>query len=359
MADVRGRWLIVVVTAAALVAVPLIVTGRPAAGLSLPAPELARRIQASGGVAWSGRVASTGGLQIPDSEGFANLAEVLGEPNQLRVWWRGFQDWRIDRVRSTGETDLFFNGHVLVRWVFEAQRATIAPVSTIRLPDASDLLPSTLGRLLLEGARAEDLSTLPVRRIAGVDAAGLRLEPTVGASRIARVDVWAEPETGLPLAVEAYGIGDRRPALSTTVSDVDFREPAVGSTAFDPAPSVELVYEDAVDVAAAANAFAPFDLPVRLAGLVARGGVDPGAVGVYGLGPASLIVVPLRRDVARPLRFQLRDTSAAQESDLGILVAAGPIGLLLTRRSQKGSFLLAGTVTEDTLERAATELLSR
>lgn len=355
----RARWLIVLVTAAALVTVPLAVAARPAAGSSLTAPELAQRIQASGAVAWSGQVASTGGLQVPDSEGFANLAEVLGEPNHLRVWWRGPEDWRIDRVRSTGETDLFFNGDVLVRWVFEAQRATIAPVSTVRLPDASDLLPSTLGRLLLEGASAEALSTLPARRVAGVDAAGVRLEPRDGASRIARVDVWAEPETGLPLAVEAYGLADRRAALSTTVTELELREPAIGTTAFDPAPSVELAYEDSVDVAAAANAFAPFDLPATMAGLRARGGEDPGAVGVYGLGPTSLIVVPLRREVARPLRSQLRDSSAAQESDLGVQLAAGPIGLLLTPRSPGGGFLLAGTVSEATLERAATELLSR
>ena len=232
-------------------------------------------------------------------------------------------------------------------------------MSEVRLPDASDLLPSTLGRLLLEERDPRICPRLPARRIAGVDTAGLRLEPSDGASRIARIDLWAEPETGLPLAVEAYGIADRRPALSTTVTAVDFRAPSIGSTAFDPAPSVELAYEDAVDVAAAANAFAPFDLPVRLAGLGARGGEDPGAVGVYGLGPTSLIAVPLRREVARPLRSQLRDSAAAQESDLGIQVAAGPIGLLLTRRSQEGSFLLAGTVTEATLERAATELLSR
>jgi hypothetical protein len=355
---VRARWLIVLVTAAALIGVPLVVAARPVPS-SVSAPtDLARKIATSAAVGWSGQVSSSGGLQVPDSEGFANLAEVLGDSHALRVWWRDAENWRIDSVRSTGETDLFFNGHVLVRWVFEAQRATIAPTSTVRLPDASDLLPATLGRLLLEGARPEDLTGLPPRRIAGLAAAGLRLQPPPGSSRIERVDMWAEPATGLPLAVEVSAVGDRRPTLTTTVTHIELAQPPVASTQFDPAPSVELVNEEAVDVAAAANAFAPIDLPAAVAGLAARGGQDPGSVGVYGQGPASLIVIPLRRDVARPLRQQLRDSVAARESRLGTEVAAGPVALLLTPRGQAGSLLLAGTVTAETMQRAARELLA-
>ena len=300
---------------------------------------------------------STGGLSVPDSEGFANLAELLGEPNSLRVWWRGPEEWRIDSVRSTGETDLFFNGHVLVRWVFEAQRATIAPVSVVRLPDVSDLLPATLARLLLEGVAPEELSPLAARRIAGRDAAGLRLEPRAGTSRIARVDVWAESGSGLPLAVEVTAVGDRRPVLSSAVSQLDLTEPSLAHTQFTPAPSVELAYEESVDVAAAANAFAPIDPPATLAGLPARAGLDAGAVGVYGQGPASVIVIPLRRDVARPLRRQLRDSPTAEETRLGTEASAGLIGLLLTPRSRDHSFLLAGTVPIEALRRGAAELL--
>jgi hypothetical protein len=37
----------------------------------------------------------------------------------------------------------------------------------------------------------------------------------------------------------------------------------------------------------------------------------------------------------------------------------GPVGLLITPRARGGAFLLAGTVTAGTLQRAATELLER
>ena len=47
---------------------------------------------------------------MPDSDSFVGLAQLLGEDNDLRVWWRAADDWRIDRIRSTGETDLFRRG---------------------------------------------------------------------------------------------------------------------------------------------------------------------------------------------------------------------------------------------------------
>jgi len=123
---------------------------------------------------------------------------------------------------------------------------------------------------------------------------------------------------------------------------------------------VRVSYEQSVDVAAAANAFAPYDLPTSLAGLSSRDGEDPGAVGIYGRGPTTLIALPLRGQVARPLRRQLQDRGSAQVTDVGILAPVGPVELLLTPYRGPGStFLLAGTVTTETLRRAAAELLER
>ena len=105
-----ARWLIVLAAAVALVFTPLAVRAWPAAPSSLVAADLAARVQSSATVAWSGQVESSGRLRVPENDSFANLVQLLGEDNDLRVWWRGPQDWRIDRIRSTGETDLFRNG---------------------------------------------------------------------------------------------------------------------------------------------------------------------------------------------------------------------------------------------------------
>ena len=354
-----ARWLVVLVTAAALIAIPVAVSTRPAADPGVGATELVQRIQASDGIGWSGRVETSGNLSLPDSDSFVGLAQLLGEDNDLRVWWRSASDWRIDRIRSTGETDLIRRGPSMIRWVFESETATISPVSKIRLPDASDLLPPTLARQMLQGARSEELSVLPARRVAGIEAAGVRLRPAESTTSIAQVDIWADPETGLPLRVELYGVGDRRPVLSSTLRVIDQTPPPASATLFRPALGIRIDYEESVDVAAAANALSAYDLPDTLAGLRTRGGENPGAVGVYGRGPTTLLVLPLRGQVAGPLRARLRDSGNAQETTVGTLAPVGPVGLLLTpRRTRQGALLLTGTVTGETLQRAASELLA-
>ena len=354
-----ARWLVVLFTAAALVATPIVIGARHALPSDISASDLAARVQQSTPVAWSGFVETSGTLQVPDNESFATLAQLLGENTPLRVWWRNTDDWRVDRIRSTGETDLFRQRGYTIRWVFESEIATYSPVSKIRLPDASDLLPSTLARELMRDAREDELSRLPARRVAGIDAPGLRLTPDESATTIAQVDIWAEPGSGLPLRVELYGVGEERPVLTTTLLELSLSEPSAETTHFDRAQGVEVNYEQSVDVAAAANAFAPYDLPASLAGLRSRDGEDPGAVGIYGRGPTTLIALPLRRQVAGPLRRQLSDRGRVQFTDVGVLAPMGPVGLLITPfRGRRGAFLLAGTVNSATLQRAATELLA-
>ena len=356
MAAVNGRWLVVLLATVALVAAPLAVRERTPTPSDVGAAELVQQIQTSGGASWSGHVESSGTLAVPDDQSFANLATLLGESNELRVWWRSPRDWRIDRIRGTGETDLYRSGQALIRWVFESGTATVTPVSKVRLPDASDLLPPTLGRSLLQGARPDELTRLPARRVAGVDAPGVRLRPGDAASTVGRVDVWADPQTGLPLRVELSGLAEDRPTLTTALTELDRRTPPPSATVFRPSADSTLEFEESVDVAAAANAFAAVDLPATLAGLPSRSGEDPGAVGVYGRGATTLIALPLRGQVAGPLRARLQSSGTAEQTAVGTLAPIGPVGLLLTDRRERGSFLLAGTVTGETLQRAATEL---
>jgi len=351
-----ARWLVVVVAAVAFIATPLLVASPGTTPSKTSATELASRIQQSANVGWSGFVETDGTLQVPDNESFATLAQLLGENTQLRVWWRNPADWRIDRIRSTGETDMFRQGGGTVRWVFESETATYSPVSTIRLPDASDLLPPTFARSLLQGVRGDELRSLPGRNIAGIAAAGLRLTPDEKSTTIAHVDIWADPVSGLALEVELYGLGEQHPVLTTMLRELNLEAPSAATTRFTLAGGVRVVYEESVDVAAAANAFAPYDLPASLAGLGSRDGEDPGAVGIYGRGPTTLIALPLRGRVARPLRQQLQDRGNAQLTNVGTFVPVGPVGLLMTPYRGRGdAFLLAGTVTAETLQRAAAE----
>ena len=103
----------------------------------------------------------------------------------------------------------------------------IVGAQPVRLPRASDLLPPALARRLLAAASpADHLSRLPSRRVAGVDAAGLRLVPADPATTIGAIDIWADPASGLPLDVAIIGRGASKPVLVTSFLQVSEQRPA-------------------------------------------------------------------------------------------------------------------------------------
>ena len=136
--------------------------------------------------------------------------------------------------------------------------------------------------------------------------------------------------------------------------------PPATTTHFSLAEGVRVDYEQSVDVAAAANAFAPYDLPPSLAGLSSRDGAGPGRRRRLRARPDHLD----RFAAARPGRWAAAAATSRSRQrqdhrcwDLG---AGRSCGLLITPyRGRGGTFLLAGTVTSETLQRAAAELLER
>ncbi len=352
-----ARWLVVAVSALALVAAPLVPLVLPVHDSPVGAPRLAQRILASPEQGWSGEVRARGSLQVPlTGSTFGGVARLLGEESTLRVWWRGPEDWRIDRLRATGESDLVRNGGLSVRWNYEDNRVNFTPFSRIRLPNDSDLVPSSLAVRMLTGAAPAELSRLPARRVAGRSAPGLRLVPADERSTIAHVDVWADVETGLPLRVEVYADPAGAPVLATELVSLDPVPPPPGRTDFQLSPTLDFSRGVSMDDAAGANAFAPFVPPAAVAGLSRLGReADFGAVGVYGRGPTALLAIPLRSSVARALRAQLRRSPESREDGRGIAMEIGPLSVRL-EQARSGNFLLTGTVTAGTLEDAATDI---
>jgi hypothetical protein len=350
------RWLVVGVIALGVVAPAVVVRAWPARDSSVSATELVARAQDSTGIGWSGEVRTQGSLELPlESSTFGGVARLLGEQSNLRVWWRDAETWRIDRIRGSGESDIARQGRTTVRWSYEDGRARFAAYSPIRLPDDNDVVPPALAARLLDGARGEELSRLPPRRIAGASAAGVRLVPGDASATIARVDVWVDESSGLPLCVEVYGDDDsRHPDLTTEVTSFDIGDPR--DTGFLFSPGVDAVHGETLDDVAGANAFAPFALPSRVIGLDRRGaGDDLGAVGVYGRGPTALLVLPLRSSPARDLHEQLARSRAARDLPDSVAVEVGPVSVLLVEGAT-GNFVLVGTITPEALRQAATEV---
>ncbi|HET7329104.1 MAG TPA: hypothetical protein VFJ14_17675 [Nocardioidaceae bacterium] len=358
MSPIR-RWFLVLLGVLGLLAVPVVGRMLPVPDSDTSASTLLDRVHRSAAVAYSGFVESTGGLSLPASDDFSDLATLLGERSRMRVWWRGPQDWRVDAIEPTGETDLIRDAGATTIWEYESNRATRTVDADIRLPRSSDLLPPTLARLLLAEATAAQVSRIEAERIAGRNAPGLRFTPAEPQSSLDRVDVWVDPETGLPLRVMVYGGRQRTPAMTTTFLDLSTDVPEAAMTEFAPPPGADLRFDATIDIAAAANRFAPATPPSTLAGLSRSAERDLGAVGEYGRGATRLLAIPIWHESAEALRDQLAATPGSRQNERGIRVSAGPLGLLLTPcgRDEEVVWLLGGTVTDRTLQRAADELV--
>lgn len=342
---------------AVLVSLPLAVGALPARGSDASATDLLRAVQASATVGHSGYAESAGGLVLPLTTDFTALTSLFGDRTRMRVWWRGEQEWRVDHVQTTGEAGLYRDGDGLWSWDFEQDETVRTAEPTVRLPRVADVEPAALARRLLSEARDADVTRLPARRVAGRDAPGIRLRPSDPGTTIDRVDVWVDEDTGLGLRVEVYGTGGGRPVLETAFLDLSTDTPPAAATRFVPPDPFTVRGEINTDLAAQINVFSPVIPPATLAGLPSRAaatGFD--SIGTYGSGLTLLVAVPLPGRVSRPLRDQLATTPGATDTAAGVRLAVGPLSLLLTDSRDRRSWLLTGTVTATTLDRAAAEL---
>jgi hypothetical protein len=349
------RWAAVVAGTALLVGAPLAVHAWPAEDSGISAADLLASIEAGARHPYSGYVESQGTLQLPVADRFTDVGELFGGPTRMRVWWRSAKEWRVDELLTTGEQDLVHNTQGTLRWRYEQDDATLSNDPAIRLPRAADLVPPTVAALLLDDADESEVRRVPARRVAGVDAPGLRLRPGAEQTSIDHVDVWADPETGVALRVEVTGKGASRPAFTTAFEDFSAATPPPSRTTFVTPPGAEFRFDALLDIADAANQFAPYLAPDRVAGLDKAPQADR-AVGIYGSGVTRLLTVPMRHQEANPLREQLLRTLGVQSLPEGTLVTVGPLSVLLTGADGEGGFLLAGTVTAATLTRATADL---
>ncbi|MEN3358692.1 MAG: hypothetical protein V7637_2674 [Mycobacteriales bacterium] len=353
------RWGAVAAGVAVLVSLPTVVQSLPVSDGGLTAAALLAKVHASEGSAYSGYAEAVGGLNLPLTDQFSSLTDLLGDRTRLRVWWRGRDDWRVDAISATGETDLHQDTTGSWTWDYESDHAQRTAPVAVRLPEPADLDPAQLGRRLLSEADAAEVTRLPARRVAGRDAPGLRLRPTDPQTTVTNVDVWVDPDTGAPLRVGVYGGNTARPVVETSYVDFSSSTPSQADTAFEPPLGQHTTMESGTDdLASRVDTFAPFLPPEQLAGYPLRQRLDGlGSVGTYGRGVTVLAAVPLPGQVAFALDRQLDGTPGIQQTSHGPMLSVGPLSLLLTGRERGGrSWLLTGTMTPAALLRAADDL---
>jgi hypothetical protein len=364
-----------------LAALPTAIAHLPHGGSSISAPALLTRVQASAAVGYSGYAESTGSLALPVTTGqLSSVSDLFGSSTQLRVWWRGAGDWRVDQLSAAGEIDVHAAGADLWTWDYQSNTATEDKNATdvqARLPRADDLVPATLTRRLLAQATPGEVRRIATRSIAGFDAAGLRYVPAAPQSTIARIDVWALPGDGLPVAIEVYGksaTGDSS-LVSATMLDLDTAAPSPSTTAFNFPADAKFRAEETPDLVSLADRLDGVQLPAELGGL-ARDSLSPtnSAVTVYGTGVTVLIAIPVFGRTGRQLHDELTKAVGTAKAAHGLTTSIGAVNLLLTdpvnlsrpATVDNGAFtirqgltiLLVGTVTGPTLNQAAADLIA-
>ncbi len=351
------RWCVVAAGTLLLVAMPVALQLLPAADSDVSATRLLDRARAAEDHAWSGYVETEGTLQLPDADRFSDVGALFGERTTMRAWWQDAGHWRVDQLLLAGETDLVHEGDTTLRWDYEHLDATLSRDPDIRLPRTADLVPPVLAERLLRGIAAGDVQRVPARRVAGTSAPGLRLVPPSDLSSIDHADLWLDPASGVPLRVEVYADGAGAPAFTSQFREFSADRPSDDEVTFAPPPGVNVDFDDVLDIADAANQYAPVRPPGTVAGL-ARAASSDRAVGVYGRGMTQVIAIPLRDREADALRDQLALTTGVEQSPERTVVSVGPLGVVLTGEEGDGGWLLAGTLTRPALLRAADDLLA-
>jgi hypothetical protein len=370
------RWVAALGLIAVLASLPYAVGQLPAGGSAVTASSLLGRVQASAAIGYSGYAESTGSLALPVTTGeFSSVADLFGSTTQLRVWWRGAQDWRVDEVTASGEQDLHAKGSDLWSWDYESNTADLdrgAVASSAHLPRPDDLVPASLARRLLAEAQPNEVQRIASKRVAGDEAAGLRYVPSAPQSTISQVDVWALPGSGLPVEVAVSGRSGGPAIVSTTMLDLTTGLPAASTTAFTPPPGAKVVQEQAPDLLALADRLQSLPVPVDLGGLP-RDSISPpsSAVTVYGSGVTVLVAIPIFGRTGNQIRDELTKAVGSAKTRDGITTSIGAINLLLSNPASTGlitgpgftfrprvSWLLVGTVTSPTLEQAGADIVA-
>lgn len=358
----RG-WTLVAALAVVVVAAAQVPNWLPASAEETDPGLLRDRILASGEQPYQGYARITGTLALPELPRTADVTSLLAGTTLVRSWYAAPSRWRFDVVSTVGERDVYGTPDGEFTWDYGANLLTrLVGTPPVRMPRAGDLLPPDLARRALSAARDDPVVALPARRVAGRAAPGLRLTPADPATTIGRVDVWADPGTGLPLAVEVTARGGARPVLVTRFLEVRTTPPAAGVLTPRLARGSGFSLVEAPDVADALGVLGEVRPPERLAGRALReadaGGVR--GVGVYGRGLSAFVALPLPRGVGGDTADAVAD-AGGEETELpgghAFHLSIAPLSVVVVgSHVARRWYLLAGMATPELLLDAAAEL---
>jgi hypothetical protein len=358
-AQARRRWALVLAVVVLLCAVPVALQLRPAHAAEIDPAALKAKILASRHRSFQGYAQSAGLVPLPPLPNLGQVTALVSSTTELRTWYAAPDRWRVDVLGPGTEHDLYQTPDAQWIWDYGGnQLSRVDGDQAVRLPRAADLTPPTLTHSLLDLSAGERLQSLPGRRVAGLDAAGLRIVPISADTTVDHIDVWADPGSGLPVQAEVTAKGGSRPVFVTRFLELHLSTP--NSAVLTPPAArdgIGFTETDAPDLLSAINRNRFSFLPDRLGGRSRRDAVDGvTAVGVYGSGLTQFVVISL------PGRFgyQAYDQAATYGTAVTVpdgdaaLIGTGLLSVLVVRGRR--TFLVAGLVQPAALKSVAVEL---
>jgi hypothetical protein len=353
----RRRWAVVIVVLAALLATPAVLAARPVSAPHVSTATLLDRMHASENSPYQGFAVTSGRLSFPDLGQFGDIAGLLSETTQLRIWSASSTHYRIDKLSTAGEHDYYRDGGSGYEWDSGRRFATvITRYPHVRPPTAPMVTPPALGRRLLDGVPLTAIQRIGAKRVAGRATLGLRVPSDDLRSLVDHVDVWLDPTNGQPLSV---AIVPRKPpsaAFESRFLSVSYTAPSAARLSFHAEKDPTAVYGAAVD-GSFNNVSNRHPLPSTLAGLPRRSVARDGTA-TYGERYTVAVVFPVIPALAGALRDTLDSPSRppvtggfGEGSELVTPLLNG-----IAFYDDNEGYLVVGTLTRPTLERFATDL---
>jgi hypothetical protein len=177
--------------------------------------------------------------------------------------------------------------------------------------------------------------------------------------------VWADPDTGLPVAVELTPRGAGRPILVSRFVQLSTAAPAADVLVPEQAPGTGFSVATAPDIGDALGSVGRDRIPTRLAGRTLRqadaGGVR--GVGVYGGGLSAFVALPVPGDIGADAADAITKAGGTT-TDLArgeaVELAIAPLSVVVARTEYYDRwYLLAGLTNTDVLRTAAGQLTAR
>ena len=349
---------------AVLCCLPPLASALPVSAPGLTAHQVESRILASQRLPFSGYAESDANFGLPALPAFSSVTPLLDGVTRMRVWQATPDQWRVDTLSDTGESDTYQAGDDTFVWDSGEQLLTgIYGPQSVRLPRAADLQPAALAvRIINEAGADATIATLPPQRVAGQGAVGLEIVPAARQSTIARADIWASPASGLPLLVEVFDRGAAQPALETRFLQVGPWTPDGSVLTPQRGPGTGFTTTTPTDFSGVLKNLDDELLPGSLAGLARQPSPVP-QIGVYGDGLTTFAVLTFRRDTGPQLLQDALDAGAAPltyRDGTGAVASAPLVNLVLVRPAHSPDpFLLVGLVSKAALEQAAGTLAAR